>query len=134
MVQGATHPVLIVDDDAAVRRSLRRLLEREGWEVSESVNGIDALCQLQRMTPELVITDRHMPGGDGLELVRSARRAGRTFPIIMLSGDDGETVQADATALGAIPLVKPFAREDLLLAIAKAMASAPAPRQNSSAA
>src|SRR6266850_217733 len=94
--------VLIVDDEPSIRRSVRKMLERAGYEVQESTNGVDALCLLERITPDIVITDLHMPGCDGFELTRALRRSGRHQPrIIVLSGDDHETVLAQALAVGA---------------------------------
>src|SRR5882672_2561126 len=87
--------VLIVDDEPAIRRSVRRILEYAGYEVLESGNGVDALCLLERTTPDVLITDLHMPDCDGFELTRSLRKSGRRQPkIILLSGDADETVLA----------------------------------------
>jgi CheY-like chemotaxis protein len=110
--------VLVVDDEACIRRSVRKMLEHAGHEVLESANGVDALCLLERITPDILITDLHMPDCDGAELARALRESGRPQPgLIFLSGDDKQTVLAHASAVGAAGLTKPFSLAELLGAI-----------------
>lgn len=111
--------VLIVDDEPSIRRAMRRTLELEGYTVLESANGIDALVQVERSSPDIVITDLHMPGCSGFDLTHSVRQSDRRQPkVILLSDDDAETVAQRARALGATTLMKPFTREELIAAVA----------------
>jgi CheY-like chemotaxis protein len=107
-----------VDDEPSIRRTTRRILEHEGYTVIESANGVDALLQVERSAPDIVVTDLHMPGCDGFDLTRSVRnRASGRPQVLVLSGDDGETVTRQASALGATTLMKPFTREELVTAV-----------------
>src|SRR6185503_12936476 len=117
--------VLIVDDEPSIRRATRRILEHAGYAVSESSNAVDALVQVERSRPDIVITDVHMPGGNGFDLTRSVRRGDHRQPrVIVVSGDDADLVARQAHDLGASMLRKPFGREELLEAVG---ALAPAP-------
>ena len=70
--------VLVVDDERAVRESLRRALELEGYEIELAADGNEALYRLEvEAQPDAVILDVLMPGKDGLEVCRTIRRAGR---------------------------------------------------------
>ena len=117
--------ILVVDDDPAIRRVVRRVLEGVGHRVSECTNGHEALDLFQRVRPDLVITDMHMPGGDGQVLSDGLRRAGLPHPkIIVFSGSGEEDLVAIATAIGAVAtLGKPFTRDELLDAVNKVAAA-----------
>jgi len=82
--------VLIVDDTAEVRELQRRLFEQEGWHVSEAVNGAEALEQLARATPSLILLDLMMPVMDGFEFIMQARKnlAWRKIPIVVVTAKD----------------------------------------------
>ena len=80
--------ILIVDDDAHVRNLVSAAVAREGFSVGTARNGREALAMLQRKGGwDAVITDLHMPGMDGLDLVRELRTRDATLPVIMVSGD-----------------------------------------------
>jgi len=117
--------VLVVDDDAAVRLVCAVNLEAEGLQVVEAADGNDALEQMRRERPDLVLTDVKMPGLDGFELVERLRRDERTrdVPVIFLSGE-AQPVNADrARALGAVAyLTKPFDPRRLATFIVRALA------------
>ena len=82
----ASMKILVVDDEPAVRESLRRALELEGYEVDLAVDGEDALARLEQPTdPDAVILDILMPGIDGLEVCRRLRADARTVPVLMLT-------------------------------------------------
>jgi signal transduction histidine kinase/DNA-binding response OmpR family regulator len=90
-------PVLVVDDDAAVRQLFRRMLEAEGYSVVEAVNGRAALDRLREGSPSVILLDLMMPEMDGFEVVTELRRheAWRAIPVIVvtardLSADDRE--------------------------------------------
>ena len=108
--------VLVVDDERAVRDSLRRALELEGYEVELAVDGGDALHRLEANgQPDAVILDVLMPGVDGLEVCRRIRGKGSAVPVLMLTARteiEDRVSGLDAGADDYLP--KPFALEELL--------------------
>ncbi len=106
--------ILVVDDERAVRDSLRRALELEGYGVELAEDGEQALRQLEPQ-PDAVILDILMPGADGLEVCRRLRRAGNEIPVLMLTARaeiDSRVAGLDAGADDY--LSKPFALAELL--------------------
>src|SRR3990170_4322158 len=86
MNRSSTPRLLVVDDEQAVRDSLRRALELEGYEVELAADGAEALHRLETNgQPDAVILDVLMPGVDGLEVARRLRGKGNTVPILMLT-------------------------------------------------
>jgi two-component system response regulator MprA len=107
--------ILVVDDDQAVRDSLRRSLEYSGYEVSTATDGIEALARLAAVRPDAVIMDVMMPRLDGLETTRMLRSAGNDVPILILTARDAVGDRVDGLDAGADDyLVKPFALDELL--------------------
>jgi two-component system response regulator MprA len=107
--------ILVVDDDAPVRRMLRRSLLAEGYEVTEAADGGAALASLERRMPDLVVLDVTMPGVDGLAVSRRLRARGVAVPILMLTARDALEERVRGLDAGADDyLVKPFAPEELL--------------------
>ena len=108
--------VLVVDDERAVRDSLRRALELEGYEVELAADGAEALYRLESNgQPDAVILDVLMPGVDGLEVSRRLRSKGNTVPILMLTArTEVESRVAGLDAGADDYLAKPFALEELL--------------------
>ncbi|NJR62022.1 MAG: response regulator [Cyanobacteria bacterium CRU_2_1] len=88
--QTDSREVLIVEDDMASRQMLRRILEREGWSVSEAENGRAALSQLTTYLPRLILLDLLMPEMDGFEFVAELQRHPdwRSLPIVVISSAD----------------------------------------------
>jgi PAS domain S-box-containing protein len=82
--------VLVVEDDPSQRQIVRRLLEQEGWQVSEAENGRVALDSMAVQRPELILLDLAMPEMDGFEFLEELRRheAWRTLPVIVLTAKD----------------------------------------------
>lgn len=112
----ASSGILLVDDEAAVRTTTRRLLERHGWRAIEASDGDEAfaLFLTHRDRISVLLTDVRMPGVDGVELVRRVRRVAPEFPVLFFSGYD-ELDQADAADVSNVPLIaKPFSVHDLL--------------------
>src|SRR4051812_49072119 len=104
-----TYHVLIVDDDAAMRELLAYLVERAYAEVTiaEAATGVEALSAALAQHSDLIISDCHMPGMDGMEFVRTLRGHGATMPILMLSSESSVAAvaqQAGATAFLSKPL------------------------------
>jgi CheY-like chemotaxis protein len=114
--------ILIVDDEAAIRATLRRLLERHHYRVLLASNGQEAfdLFRLHRDEIRLVITDLMMPVMDGIELVRSLKALAPDIKVVAASGLDVEANRALLSALGVTDLlVKPLGAETLLNAVRK---------------
>jgi two-component system, OmpR family, response regulator MprA len=108
--------ILVVDDERAVRESLRRALELEGYEIALADDGQAALEELQTGDePDAMILDVLMPGLDGLEVARRVRRGGSRLPILMLTARVEVHDRVAGLDAGADDYVtKPFALEELL--------------------
>jgi two-component system response regulator MprA len=109
--------ILVVDDERAVRESLRRALELEGYEIELAADGREALSLLMddHPQPDAVILDVLMPGVDGLEVCRRLREAGNRIPVLMLTARDEVQNRVAGLDAGADDYVtKPFALEELL--------------------
>ncbi len=109
--------ILVVDDERAVRESLRRALELEGYEIELADDGTAALMTLGRdePQPDAVILDVLMPGLDGLEVCRRLRATGNHVPVLMLTARDEVENRVAGLDAGADDYVtKPFALEELL--------------------
>jgi two-component system, OmpR family, response regulator MprA len=107
--------ILVVDDERAVRESLRRALELEGYEIDLAEDGEEALRRIQSQPePDAVILDVLMPGVDGLEVCRRLRGAGSRLPVLMLTARvEIENRVAGLDAGADDYLTKPFALDEL---------------------
>jgi two-component system response regulator MprA len=108
--------ILVVDDERAVRESLRRALELEGYEIELAEDGSQALERLEaEPEPDAMVLDILMPGVDGLEVSRTLRRKGSKVPILMLTARTQVEDRVEGLDAGADDyLTKPFALEELL--------------------
>lgn len=107
--------VLVVDDDKAVRESLRRSLEFNGYEVALASDGAEALARISAAAPDVVVMDVMMPRLDGLETTRALRTAGNDLPILVLTARDAVGDRVEGLDAGADDyLTKPFALQELL--------------------
>ena len=107
--------VLVVDDDKAVRESLRRSLEFNGYDVHLAGDGAEALAGIGAVGPDVVVMDVMMPRLDGLEATRALRTAGNDVPIIVLTARDAVGDRVEGLDAGADDyLTKPFALQELL--------------------
>ena len=117
---------LIVDDSSAMRRIQQRALEPDGWQVVLAATGEEALTRLDELPRcDLLLTDWHMPGMGGLELVRAVRRLGRhvDMKILMVTSESVLDCIEEAIEAGANDFVmKPFPREALLERVSSVMA------------
>jgi len=107
-----THPVLVVEDDANLRKVIRMVLERGGYEVVEAPHGAEAWSWMQADMPSAAVVDMRMPVMDGGQLLRQMRGDTRTaeIPVVIMSGF-GETLEsAHADAV----IAKPFDPQHLL--------------------
>jgi len=122
--RGARVPVLVIDDDPAVRETLVQGLEFDGFDVIEAADGRAGLALLERGAPaSLAVIDFAMPGMNGAEVARAVQRLRPGLPIIFASGY-AETAALDGIS-GAITLRKPFKIGDLTSAIHQVLGSAP---------
>ena len=109
--------ILVVDDEAAVRESLRRALALEGYNVELAADGAEALYRLDTgdVQPDAIVLDLLMPNVDGLETARRLRGAGNKIPILMLTARDEVEARVAGLDAGADDyVVKPFALAELL--------------------
>jgi two-component system response regulator MprA len=107
--------VLVVDDDRAVRESLRRSLEFNGYGVVLASDGAEALATIGRTDPDVVVMDVMMPRLDGLEATKALRAAGNDVPILVLTARDAVGDRVEGLDAGADDyLTKPFALAELL--------------------
>jgi two-component system nitrogen regulation response regulator NtrX len=116
--------ILVVDDEAAIRDSLRMILEYEGYRVEEAGNGSQALAKVGERAPDAIVLDIKMPEMDGLELLRAVRERGYDMPVLMISGHADVQTAVEATRRGAYDFFeKPLQRERVLLSLRNAVES-----------
>lgn len=109
-----TASVLVVDDDAPIRRMLERTLAAEGYAVQLAADGGEALASVERSAPDAIVLDVSMPGVDGLAVCRRLRTKGLSLPILLLTARDAVDDRVRGLDAGADDyLVKPFAPEEL---------------------
>ena len=107
--------ILVVDDDRAVRESLRRSLTFNGYTVDTAVDGVEALDKTVSARPDAMVLDVMMPRLDGLEVCRRLRSTGDDLPILVLTARDSVSERVAGLDAGADDyLPKPFALEELL--------------------
>ena len=119
--------ILVVDDDRAVRQSLRRSLIFNGYEVNVASDGAEALERVERQHPDLVLMDVMMPRMGGLEACQQLRAQGYDLRVLLLTAHDGVTAREDGIAAGADDyLPKPFGLDELLGRIRALLGRTPA--------
>ena len=107
--------ILVVDDDPAVRDSLRRSLSFNGYDVDVADDGAEALARIGSRQPDALVIDVMMPRLDGLDATRALRAAGNDLPILVLTARDAVADRVDGLDAGADDyLTKPFALDELL--------------------
>ena len=117
MTEPATARVLIAEDDAIIRMDLKEMLEEEGFEVLEAVDGAAAVQLARDEEPSLVILDIKMPVMDGLQAAQKISEE-RLAPVLILTAYSQRELVERASQIGAMAyLVKPFQKQDLLPAI-----------------
>jgi two-component system response regulator MprA len=110
--------ILIVDDDAPVRRMLARTIAAEGYAVDEAGDGAAALIAVDRASPDLVVLDVAMPGLDGIEVCRRVRAKGLSIPVLLVTARDAVADRVAGLDAGADDyLTKPFDSDELLARI-----------------
>lgn len=115
--------ILVVDDNVAMRDTLRSWLGASGFQVEEAASGDEAMAWLSRRGADAVITDLRMPGMDGMQLLEGIRQSDTGLPVLLMTAQGGVEDAVRAIRMGAEDfLVKPFPMEELELKIAKALA------------
>jgi len=114
--------VLIVDDNAPLRRALGRMLQSAGHTVSVAASGADALVALSSTEFDVVISDVGMPGMTGVELLEKVREHDRDLPVVLMSGNPDLNTAMRADDLGALEyLEKPVTLDKLDRCVARAL-------------
>ena len=112
----------MIDDEAEIRRSVRMILEYEGYEVLEASSGPEGVTMAERESPDLVFLDVKMPGMDGLEALQRIKAANETVPVVIISGHGTVSTAVEATKAGAFDFIeKPLASERVLVTIRNAL-------------
>ncbi|HEU4402224.1 MAG TPA: sigma-54 dependent transcriptional regulator [Candidatus Polarisedimenticolia bacterium] len=114
--------ILVIDDEEAIRKSLRMVLEYEGYECVEAGAGPEGLEAMRRESPDAILLDIKMPGMDGLEVLQAARARDAHTPILMISGHGDIPTAVEAIHQGAYDfLEKPLESERVLTALRNAI-------------
>ncbi len=114
--------ILIVDDDASIRRTLREILEFESYQVDESPDGLDALVKVKQQAYDVIILDIKMPKMDGMEAIERIQVLCPDVPIVMISGHANIDTAVEAVKKGAFDFIqKPPDLNRLLITIRNAM-------------
>lgn len=121
--------ILLIDDEALVRETMRMTLSEAGHAVTVATDGAEGLRLTLELRPDLIVTDIVMPAQEGIETIMAIRKAKLTMPIIAISG--GNTGKVDflqaAAALGATKVLrKPFGGASLLALVNECLAERPA--------
>jgi len=114
--------ILVIDDESAIRDSMRMILEYEGCEFLGAATGEEGIALVERESIDLVFLDIKMPGMDGLEVLGRLKAVAEDLPVVMISGHGTVATAVEATKLGAFDFIeKPLATERILLAIRNAL-------------
>jgi two-component system nitrogen regulation response regulator NtrX len=114
--------ILVVDDESAIRESLRMTLEFEGYRIEEAASGIEALQIARDRPPDAILLDLRMPEMDGLETLRQLRERGYEMPVLVISGHADVPTAVEATRRGAFDFFeKPLERDRVLLSLRNAV-------------
>jgi len=120
--------LIIVENDPVLRRAMAQVLKRDGMQVlAQPSDGAEALEAMERLSPDVILTDCDMPHVDGIEFVQRLRAAGDLTPVVMLSGQTEPAQIAQATAAGVNRyLIKPVTAETLASVLRQTWRSAAA--------
>jgi two-component system nitrogen regulation response regulator NtrX len=114
--------ILVVDDEASIRDSLRMILEFEGYRVETAASGLEALKIARDRPPDSIVLDLRMAEMDGLETLRQLRERGYEMPVLVISGHADVATAVEATRRGAFDFFeKPLERERVLLSLRNAV-------------
>jgi two-component system nitrogen regulation response regulator NtrX len=114
--------ILVIDDEAAIRDSLRMILEYEDYQFLGAASGQEALAAVQRERPDLVLLDIKMPGMDGMEVLRKLHALDETLPVVMISGHGTTATAVEAIRSGAVDFLdKPLSSERVIVTLQNAL-------------
>src|SRR5882724_4051058 len=114
--------ILVIDDEAAIRDSLKMTLEYNGYEVIGAATGQEGLVLAEREAPDLVLLDVKMPGMDGLDVLERLRTMNEALPVVVVSGHGTISTAVEATKKGAFDFIeKPFAADRVLVSLRNAL-------------
>ena len=114
--------ILVVDDEAEIRKSLRMILEYEGYDVVEASSGAEGLALAERDAPDLVFLDVKMPGMDGLEVLQRLQASRESMPVVVISGHATKEEVANSIKRGAIDFIeKPLGSDRILVTVKNAL-------------
>src|SRR5215212_5331123 len=114
--------ILVVDDEAEIRRSVRMILEYDGYDVLEASSGPEGVALAEKESPDLVFLDVKMPGMDGLEVLQRIKALNEAVPVVIISGHGTVSTAVEATKAGAFDFIeKPLASERVLVTIRNAL-------------
>jgi DNA-binding response OmpR family regulator len=118
-VDGQQVRVLVVDDDALIRKAVRLTCESEGYAVQEADRGTDVLERIENFHPDIILLDLMLPDLSGFDVCREIRRAGHRMPVVILSAKNEEIDVVLGLEIGADDYInKPFRPRELLARIA----------------
>src|SRR5919108_1202655 len=110
--------ILVIDDEAAIRDSLRMILEYEDYGFVGASSGQEGFAQVQRDRPDLVLLDIKMPGMDGMEVLRKLRNLDEALPVVMISGHGTTATAVEAIKAGAVDFLdKPLSSERVIVTL-----------------
>ena len=114
--------ILVIDDEAAIRDSLRMILEYEGYGFTGAASGQDGIALVQRDRPDLVLLDIKMPGMDGMDVLRRLRALDDGLPVVMISGHGTTSTAVEAIKSGALDFLdKPLSSERVIVTLQNAL-------------
>ena len=114
--------ILVIDDEAEIRRSVRMILEYEGYDVIDASSGPEGVALAERESPDLIFLDVKMSGMDGLEALQRIKAANDAIPVVIISGHGTVSTAVEATKAGAFDFIeKPLATERVLVTIRNAL-------------
>jgi two-component system nitrogen regulation response regulator NtrX len=123
--------ILVVDDEPAIRDTMRMILEYDGHEVLTAASGQEALTAIEREPPDLVFLDIKMPGLDGLEALGRIRATNETLPVVIVSAHGTATSALEAGRLGAFRFIeKPLSKDYVLDAVREGLELGTLRREN----
>jgi CheY-like chemotaxis protein len=114
--------ILIVDDAQYQRNTIKKMLETEGYELLEAVNGLSAIQMTLKQRPDCILVDKLMPELDGEKFLQFAKQSKLTMPVIVITADIQESTRNQCINLGAFDVLnKPFKAEKLKETVQRAL-------------